>query len=104
MPVTPQAADNSIITTAGTAVQVFAAGLVGGLIQNPLSTTDQGVSPAEGLYVDPVGIPGGAPGLGNGTTFVLQPGEKWSAIPGQTTPTRANAATSGHKFSAVSWR
>jgi len=40
---------------------------------------------------------------GNDTTFVLQPGQSWTGIPGQTTRTSVNAATSGHKFSAIYW-
>jgi hypothetical protein len=84
-------------------VQVFPGQIGGGFIQNPLSGADQGVT-AEPLYVNPIGVaPGGAPGNGNGSTFVLQPGEMWSAIFGQSTATRVNAASSGHKFSAIYW-
>ena len=43
------------------------------------------------------------PGSGWGTTFTLLPGAVWTAIPGQLTPTWVNAATAGHRFSAISW-
>jgi len=104
MAVIPQAANATQIAVGGTSVEVFPGGINGGLIQNPLADADQGVT-AEVLYIDPTGtIPGSAPGAGNGTCFVLQPGQFWPAIPDQTTPTRANAATTGHKFSGVMWR
>jgi hypothetical protein len=103
MSVLPKAADATQILAGGTSVQVFPGNIAGGLIQNPLSNADQGVT-AENLYIDPTGInPGSAPGAGNGTCFVLQPGQTWSVIPNQSTPTRANAATTGHKFSGVQW-
>lgn len=103
MSVVPKAADAAQIATGGGSVQVFPGNVAGGLIQNPLSNADQGVT-AEVLYVDPTGAsPGSAPGAGNGTCFALQPGQIWPVIPNQTTPTRANAASSGHKFSAVQW-
>jgi len=73
-------------------------------VQNPLSTADQNLSPSEPLYVDPTGAdPGSNPGQGWGTTFVLQPGQVWAVIPFQSTPTKVNAKTSGHQFSAVYW-
>jgi len=34
-------------------------------------------------------------------SFALQPGQTWQIIPGQTTPTSVNAASSGHQFTAV---
>lgn len=106
MAVTPQAAQASTVTTGGTSVQTFPGSIGGGFIQNPLDAADQGISPdpAEPLYVDPTGqslLAG--PGNGNGTVFVLQPGQTWPAIAGQSTATRVNAETSGHKFSAVYW-
>jgi hypothetical protein len=52
------------------------------------------------MYVDPVGAAGTQ---ANGTTFAIYPGESWTLIPGQTTPTSVNAPTSGHKFSGVSY-
>lgn len=86
------------MTTGGTAVTVVPTGPNGGFITNPLSATDQGIATAEVLYVNPVS---GATLNGNGTTFALQPGQTWLIIPGQSTVTSVNAATSGHKFSAV---
>ncbi len=100
-PVTPIAGLNTIIITGGTSVVVIPNNPAGGYITNPLTATDQGISIAEALYIDPVGS---ATMLhGNGTIFALQPGQTWTIIPGQTTLTYANAGTSGHKFTAVSW-
>ena len=53
---------------------------------------------AEVLYVSPVSPPGLE---GNGAVFTIYPGYSWDIIPGQTTPTYVNAATSGHKFSVI---
>lgn len=102
--VTPLPADNTEIVAGGTAVQVFPANPAGGFLQNPWDAADQDVSPAEPIYVDPINVPGSTPGSGNGTTFVIYPGQNWDVIPGQTTPTRFNAATTGHKISAIYWR
>lgn len=100
MLVTPVAGLVSVITTGGTAVNAVGPNPNGGFITNPVSASDQGIATAEVLYVDPVGTAGLA---GNGTTFALYPGQSWPLIPGQTTPTSVNAATSGHKFSIVRW-
>lgn len=101
-PVTPIPAVNSQIIANGVPVVVFLGGPNGGVITNPSSPDDQNIGGGqlENLYVDPVGD---ATLIGNGTTFSLQPGMSWSVIPGQTTRTSVNAATGGHRFSAVSW-
>lgn len=102
MSVTPQALVASVIAVGGTPVLVVPPNPNGGFITNPASPTDQGLSVAEPLYITPVGnSPGSAPGAGNGTTFVLYPGQTWTIIPGQTTATWVNAGSSGHKFSGV---
>jgi len=102
MPVTPIAGANSVIAVGGTAVIAVNAnsnGVNGGYIVNPLTTTDQGVSPVEVLIVDPTGV---APGSNaNGTAIALQPGQSFPLIPGQTTAVQVNAATTGHKFTCV---
>lgn len=92
-PVTPTIGQNTIVTTGGTAVQVFPGVINGGTITNPIGAA--GV-----LYVDPVATAGTT---ASGSTFALQPGQPWSAIPGQTTPTTVNAADDGHAFTAVYW-
>jgi hypothetical protein len=96
-------ATNAIIVTGGTAVQLFPGGLTGGILQNPQAKQDEGIANAEPVYVDPVGIPGSALGSGWGTTFTIYPGGTWLAIPGQSTQTMINAATNGHRVSAVYW-
>lgn len=100
-PVTPGPGVTSVIAVGGTAVVVAAAAPNGGYIQNPVSANDQGLANTENLYVSPVAAPGSVDGDGNGTTFVLPPGGIWNLIPGQTTVTWANAASSGHQFSIV---
>lgn len=102
MAVTPKAGTNSVVVTGGTPVQAVPANPNGGFITNPLTAADQGLGTAETLYVDPVSTtPGSTPGSGNGTATALAPGQTWYLIPGQTTPTFVNAASSGHKFTVV---
>ena len=72
----------------------------GGFIINPLSATDQGLAVAEVLYVDPINNAGL---VAFGTTFALQPGQRWDLIPGQTSATSVNALSASHRFSAVYW-
>ena len=90
-PVTPVAGASSQVVTGGTAVIAALANPNGGFITNPASAT-------ETLFVDPVGSAGLA---AEGTTFGLTPGQTWSLIAGQTTPTTVNAASDGHQFSIV---
>ena len=99
--VNPVSGLNTYIAVGGQGVIAIQTMPNGGYITNPLTATDQGISAIEPLYIDPVGS--AAILQGNGTVFALQPGQTWSVIPGQITPTYANAATTGHKFSAVSW-
>lgn len=101
MPVTPRAGTNSAVVSADTPVEAVPVNPNGGFITNPYTATEQGIGAAESLYVDPTGAD---PTLeGNGTTFALLPGQSWTIIPGQTTPTKVNAASSGHKFSVTYW-
>ena len=103
MAVTPIVGPNTVVVTGGVAVIAIPANPNGGFITNPVASADQGILTAEPLYIDAVGTPGAGPAAGNGTTFVLYPGQTWEIIPGQTTPTQVNAVTSGHKFSAIYW-
>ncbi len=97
-PVTPVPGTASVVVTGGVPVTAVPAGPNGGKITNPFSPEDQGISVAEVLYVSPVSPPGLE---GNGAVFTIYPGYSWDIIPGQTTPTYVNAATSGHKFSVI---
>ena len=99
----PQPGLVAVVATGGVAVTVIPGGVNGGFIQNPSDPADQGIGTAEPLYVNAVAAPGAGPGQGNGTTFVLYPGDRWDVIPGQVTPTQVNALTSGHKFSVTYW-
>lgn len=99
-PVTPRAGTATIVTLGSNPVVVIDIGPNGGIITNPYTPEGQGLANVESLFVDPVSDAGLT---GNGTTFELQPGQSWTAIPGQTTRTTVNAQSSGHKFSAVQY-
>ena len=100
MTVTPVAGINSVVVSSATPVVAVPANPNGGFISNPYYAADQGLVTAETLYIDPVGSAGV---VGNGTTFPLLPGQTWTIIAGQTTPTTVNAPTGGHRFSVVYW-
>lgn len=97
--VTPAPGLIDIIATGGTSVGVIQAFPNGGLIVNPLTASDQGLSVAEPLYINPTGKP--AQLVGRNQTFAIQPGQTWFVVPSQSTTTFANAASSGHRFSCV---
>ena len=102
---TPAAGTASQVAMAATAVIAITGPVKGGYIVNPESAADQGVGTAEQLYVDPVAVPGAAPGAGNGTAVSLDPGASWSLpcpIPAGVT-VHVNAASAGHKFTVVVW-
>lgn len=101
-PVTPVPGVNTTITQGGQAIVVIDIGPEGGIITNPASNTDQGIENAESIYVDPTGADATIGAFG--TSFELQPGQSWTVIPGQTTQTTVNAASAGHRISAVSWK
>lgn len=92
-PVTPQVGPNTVVTTGGSAVVAIPANPNGGLIQNPENS-------GEDLIVNPVGTASITPG---GSNFSVKPGEFWTVIPGQTTPTSVNAASNNHEFTAIYW-
>lgn len=98
--VTPIPGVNSQVSVGGTSVVAVAANPNGGYITNPVAASDQAIVAAEVLYVNPIGA---ATLAANGQTVAIQPGGTYDIIPGQTTPTYVNAATSGHKFTVVSW-
>lgn len=95
-PVNVQPPLHSVVTTGGTAVAVLPPGLLGGWITNPPSAT-------ESLFINPISPGGVTAGGDSGTTFELQPGVTWKAVPGQVTQTYVNAVTNGHAFSAIYW-
>lgn len=100
--VTPAAGTVSSITTGGTAVTVITGPINGGYLTNPINLSAQGIAAAENLYVDPVGTPGSTDANGNGTTVILVPGQNYTIPALAATKTlKANAATSGHKFTVV---
>lgn len=97
---TPVVGTATFIATGGTPVQAIPPMPNGGIITNPALAADQGISTPEVLFVNAVGDAGL---VGNGANFALQPGQSWTVIPGQTTPTSVNAVTSGHSFSVTYW-
>ena len=98
--VTPRPGAVSIVTTGGTAVTAVPGPSNGCYIINPLSTADQGVSPAEPLYVDPTTA---ATTAGNATNTAIAPGQPWFCVPNSTVSVSVNAASSGHKYTVVRW-
>lgn len=94
-PVTPVVGPSTQVS-GGTPVVALPANLNGGRITNPITAITV-------IYVDPTGAPAGQ--VAAGSTFALQPGQSWDAIPGQTTTTSVNAANgdNNHAFSAVYW-
>ena len=99
-PVIIKPGTNSVVVTGGVAVAAIPPNINGGFITNPQQSADQGVTPAEALYINPIAA-GGL--VANGTNFALPPGSTWTIVPGQTTATWVNAATAGHRFSVVYW-
>src|SRR5882757_4069934 len=97
-PVSLYRAASSVIASGGASQIVFYGPLQGGLIVNPSSAVDQGLSVPEVLYVSVVGP---AEAFETITTIVLQPGQLFKVPPGTTSNVYVNAASSGHRFSAV---
>lgn len=88
------------ILTGGLPVIAMYGPLIGGVLSNPASAQDQGVPLAEVLLYN---FYGQASLTVGGTTYALYPGDSIAIPDGLTTNVSVNAATSGHKFSAVVW-
>lgn len=103
-PVTPLAGTTATIATGGTAVTILSGPINGCYVVNPLNAAAQGIGAAENAYVDPVGTPGSSDSAANGTTTLLQSGQSFTCPPfASGINLKANAATSGHKLTVVSW-
>lgn len=102
--VTPKAGTASAIGTGGTAVTLITGPVNGGYIVNPANSSAQGIATAENAYIDMVGTPGSTDAAGNATTTILTPGQSFS-IPALASGVlvKANAATTGHKFTVTVW-
>lgn len=99
LPVTLYRAAASQVYIGGTPVTAIYGPVSFGLIVNPLSAADQGVPQIENIYVDLVN----PAALGETTTTVpVPPGGSFFVPPGTSTDVSVNAATTGHKFSAIS--
>lgn len=88
----------SIVRDGGVPATAMFGPVAGGFVENPRRASDQGLEIAEVLYVD---ITGDATLGESPTSIPLQPGQRFTVIPGQTTNVSVNAATSGHRFSGV---
>ena len=86
------------VPVGGSAVVSLYGPMSGGYIRNPATAADQGIHAGEPLYVS---ITGSATLGESAGTFVLYPGQSFILPGGLTTDVSVNAATSGHKFSAV---
>lgn len=91
--VTPTPALTTTVVTGGNAVTVFPANIAGGIITNPYGSSAV-------LYVNAIDA---ATTTAEANTFALQPGQSWTAIPGQNSPTTVNSSDSVHVFSAIYW-
>jgi hypothetical protein len=87
----------SRVLVGGHAVAAAFGPLLGGFVMNPLTAADQGVS-AEPLFLDLVAP---AAARETATTIELRPGDIFSFPTNFGGTVWVNAATSGHKFSAV---
>ena len=95
-PVTVLKGAIAVVPIGGTAVTPIYAGVLGGMIFNPMLAEDQGLAAAETLWVD---VTRDASLGTTSTSFPIQPGGFFEVIPGQTTNISVNAASSGHRFS-----
>jgi hypothetical protein len=101
----PQAGTHVVVAVGGTAVVAVTGPCNGGYIVNPATSAGQGGGSAEELFVDPVAAPGSTDATANGTTTTLPATGGTYAVPplGAGQFVYVNAATSGHKFTAVVW-
>jgi hypothetical protein len=79
---------------AGIPVNALDAGLTGGYIVNPASSTAD-------LMIDPTGS---ASLAANGTTLALPPGQTYFAIPNSTLPVSVVSSVPDHIFVSVQWK
>jgi hypothetical protein len=96
----PTAGLASVITVAGQSIQVSSPTAVGGYIINPDTTSDQGLTSLQILYVDPTG-----PAFDNisPTTIQLYPGVRFEIPPECTNGVWCNSNSSGHQFTVVQY-
>lgn len=91
-------ADKTIVPFGGTAITAVNGPVGGGFITNPYTAADQGISVAEPLYYSFTG----AAALGEtADTFPIWPGQTILIPTDMAGDVSVNAATSGHKFSAI---
>ena len=91
----------SSVPTGGTAVTLMYGPVLGGFIVNPATALDQGISLVEVLYIDVIGPAATAE---TATTIALQPGQSYTVPANLTSNVSVNAATSGHRFTAVTFQ
>lgn len=100
-PVSLYPAAASSVASAGVPVTAIYGPVRGGCIVNPATAADQGLAAIEVLWIDIVGDAtlGESP-----TTFPLQPGQPFSLPANFAGDLSVNAASAGHRFSAVLWQ
>ena len=91
-------AASTTVTVGGQSIVALYPPQNGGIIANPPTAEDQGIAIAEPLFVS---LTGTATPYESASTFALYPGQSISVVVGSVLPVWVNAATSGHKFSAV---
>lgn len=101
MTVTIYPAVKTVVDVGGQPITCMYGPLSGGLIVNPYSAGNQGIGVAETLYVCLNGDAGLAE---NVTTFAIQPGGLFKVPAGNTTNVSINAASTGHRFSAIAFQ
>jgi hypothetical protein len=96
--ITPSKGLTSVVTTGGSSSLIATIVALGGVLQNPLSNEDQGLTTEEPLYYS---IAGPAGISVSNTTFMLPPGGIAVLPPNVLNGIWVNANTSGHKFSFI---
>jgi len=99
--VSPYPATFTTILTGGEPITAIFGPVIGGIIVNPQTAQDQGISVVEPLYIDVVNL---AASHETSTTISLQPGQSYALPTNLASNVSVNASTSGHKFSAFIWQ
>lgn len=96
--VTPYRGASSVIRAGGAPQVALFGPMRGGIVYNPLTAADQGLTVAEVLWLDLVApaTVGESP-----TTVPVWPGDTYIVPPGDVLQVSVNAATTGHRFTSV---
>ena len=100
-PVNVFKAGSTEVAVGGQPVAAVFGGIAGGVLFNPNTPADQGISVPESLFYD---FTAPATTYESATTFPLVPGQRLNLPAGLAVNLSVNAVTSGHKFSAIIWQ